>query len=198
MVKRYINYWKHNFIFGAQRAWKWLGVFGLIIDAIIALLTGFALGQKNALLISLITVGIALALYILLTLIFTFLVVPFQEYSKLEKIIKNYKKKGKEPPEIYNLALMRTEGVKLRNSGNQLTDQHLLANWQNDYIAWNEDVMKKLNHLSKGKAEWFRTLDKMPINPGRKVLNSEHLRYLSIFDEKLSRLDLILRQYLNI
>ena len=198
MMKKYNQYWRHNFALGAQRAWKWLGVLGRIIGASISLVAGLILGQENAILITAITLGIVLALYLLTMLIFFIFVVPFQEHSRLERIIGNYKKKGKEPPEIFKLAQLRTSGVRLRNDGSRLTDPNSLSKWINDYTNWDKAVLKTLGRLSKGKSEWLRTLDKMPTNLGRRVIDSEHLRYLSIFDEKLIRLDMILRQYLNL
>lgn len=196
-MKKYNQYWSRNFALGAQRAWKWLGVLGRITGAIISLVAGLILGQENAILITAITLGIVLALYLITMLVFSIIIVPFQEHSKLERIVGNYKKKGKEPPEIFKLAQLRTSGVRLRNDGSLLTDPNALSKWIKDYTNWDKAVLKTLGKLSKGKSEWLRTLDKMPMNLSRRVINSEHLRYLSIFDEKLTRLDMILRQYLS-
>jgi hypothetical protein len=198
MIKKFNQFWRRNFSLGIQRAWKWLGVLGRIIGAAISLLVGLIIGQENIILISAITLSVVLVLYMLTILVFSIFIVPFQEHSKLERVVNNYKKKGKEPPEILRLAELRTNGVQLRNNGTRLTDPNNLAEWITRYTEWDKEVLKTLSKLSKGKSEWLRTLDKMPMNPARKVIDAEHLRYLSIFDEKLARLDMILRQYLNL
>jgi len=81
-----------------------------------------------------------------------------------------------EPPEYKQLAKFRTAGVRLRNSGDGLTDPNSLSDWMEAYTKWDKKVLKTLGKLSAGKAEWLRTLDKMPIRLDRKVINSEHLR----------------------
>ena len=168
------------------------------MDAIIALIVGLFLGQSNIIFVVLITLGVALAIYCLLALVFALFIVPFQEYSKLEKTVSSLKKTSKEPPELIKLAEYRTKGVELRNSGERLTDSRSLHKWINDYTEWDKNVMSTLAKLSKAKSEWYRTLDRMPVHLDRKVIDQEHLRYLSIFDEKLKRLDLVLRQHLNL
>jgi hypothetical protein len=194
---KFLNYWKCNLIFGAKRAWKWMGVKGIIFDVVISFLAGLIIGQNNLIYITLITIGTALVIYIILVLTFAVSIVPFQENTKLEKVIANYKIL-EEPPEIQRLAEYHTEGVRLRNSGEGLTDPDHLALWINNYTKWDNDVLSTLSKLSKGKSEWLRTLDRMPIQGNRKAINPEHLQYLSIFDEKLRRLDMILRKYLDL
>ncbi len=168
------------------------------MDAVIALIVGLVLGESNIVSVVLITIAVALGIYIVLMLVFSFFIVPFQEHTKLEKTISGYKKKSKEPPEIVKLAEYRTNGVALRNSGERLSDLRSLHEWINGYTEWDKNVLSTLAKLSKVQAEWYRTLDRMPVQLDRKVLDQEHLRYLSIFDEKLKRLDIILRQYLNL
>ena len=170
-------------------------VISLIVGLLIAQNTENRLGAVQT---ALITIVIALGIYILLVLISVIFIVPYQENQRLEKIIANYKKKRKEPPEIQKLAELRTEGVKLRNFGERLTDPNVLSKWINDYTGWDKKVIKTLGKLSKARAVWFTTLDRMPLHAFQNIINSEHNRYLNIFEEKLKRLDIVLRSYLNL
>jgi hypothetical protein len=88
--------------------------------------------------------------------------------------------------------------VKLRNFGERLTDINVLSNWINDYAEWDKTVIKILSKLSKAQAAWFTTLDRMPFRTFQNIMNSEHNRYLNIFEEKLKRLDMVLRAFLNL
>ncbi|MDP2776666.1 MAG: hypothetical protein Q8O48_03405 [Anaerolineales bacterium] len=201
--KKLGDYWKNNLTFGIQRTWEWLGVRGIIIDVVISLIAGLLIAQNtenrlNVAQTAGVTIVIALGIYILLVLISVIFIVPYQENLRLEKIIANYKKKGKEPPELQKLAELRTEGVELRNFGAGLTDSNVLSKWINDYTVWDKTVIKTLGKLSKAQAGWFTTLDRMPLHAFRNVINGEHSRYLNIFEEKLKRLDTVLRSYLNL
>lgn len=201
--KKIRDYWKNNLTLGIQRAWEWMGVRGIIIDAIVSLIAGLLIAQTNENRLSVvqtigITIAIALGIYILLVIVFVIFIVPYQEDQRLERIVSNYKKKGKEPPELQKLAELRTEGVKLRNFGTGIKDPSTLSKWIKDYIEWDKTVIKTLSKLSKAQAGWFTTLDRMPLNVFPTTLNSEHSRYLNIFEEKLKRLDKVLRSYLNL
>jgi len=201
--KKFRDYWKNNLTLGIQRAWEWMGVRGIIIDVIISLIAGLLVAQNtenrlNIIQTAGITIAIAVGIYILLVLIFVIFIVPYQEDQKLEKIIINYKKKGKEPPELQKLAELRTEGVELRNFGTRLPNPSALSKWIDDYTEWDRTVIKILGKLSKAQAAWFTTLDRMPLHTFQNVINGEHSRYLNIFEEKLKRLDIVLRSYLNL
>lgn len=201
--KKFKDYWKNNLTLGIQRAWEWMGVRGIIIDVIISLIAGLLITKNlenrlNIVQTAGITIAIALGIYFLLVIVFVVFIVPHQENQRLEKIITNHKKKGKEPLELQKLAELRTAGVKLRNSGTGLTDPNALSKWINDYTEWDKTVIKTLGKLSKAQAGWFTTLDRMPLHVFQNIINSEHRRYLNIFEEKLKRLDLVLRSYLNL
>jgi len=201
--KKFRDYWKNNLTLGIQRTWEWMGVRGIIIDVVISLIVGLLIAQNTESRLGVaqtagITVVIAVGIYILLVVISVIFIVPYQESQRLEKIIANYKKKGKEPPEIQKLAESRTEGVKLRNYGAGLTDPNAISKWIDDYTEWDKTVIKTLSKLSKAQAAWFTTLDRMPLHAFQNVINGEHNRYLNIFEEKLKRLDIVLRSYLNL
>jgi hypothetical protein len=112
--------------------------------------------------------------------------------------IRKFLREFKEPPEIEELAKLRTEGVALRNSGERIMDLGDLPAWIDSYRDWDERVLDVLGRLSKGKSEWLRTLNRMPIHKFQNILNAEHELYLNVFEEKLRRLDTILRQYLEL
>ena len=203
MNKKFSDYWKNNITLGIQRIWEWLGVRGIIIDVIISLIAGLLIAQNAENRLGVvqtagITIAIAFGIYILLALISVIFIVPYQETRRLEKIIANYKKKGKEPPELQKLAELRTEGVKLRNFGTGIADPNALSKWINDYTEWDKTVIKTVGKLSKAQAAWFTTLDRMPLHNFQNTLNSEHSRYLNIFEEKLKRLDIVLKSHLNL
>jgi hypothetical protein len=154
--KKFSNYWKNNLALGIQRAWEWLGVRGIIIDIIISVIVGLLIAQSAENRLGIIqtagiTLAIALVIYILLVLVFIVFIVPYQESQRLEKIISNYKKKGKEPQEFQKLAELRTEGVKLRNFGTGLTDPDSLSKWINDYTEWDTTVIKALESFQRHK-----------------------------------------------
>jgi hypothetical protein len=201
--KKFRDYWKNNLTLGIQRTWEWMGVRGIITDAIISLIVGLLIAKnaENRLGVAQtigITIVVALGIYVLLVLISVIFIVPYQENQRLEKIIAGYKKTRKEPPEIQKLAELRTEGVRLRNFGERLTDPNALPKWINDYIEWDKLVLKTLSKLSKGKSAWLTTLDRMPLRTFPNIIDGEHNRYLNIFEEKLKRLDIVLRSYLNL
>ena len=138
----------------------------------------------------------------LIILLFLFLAMiyrtPAEMNRKKDQTIKALQNKFKEPPEIEKLAKLRTEGVALRNTGELLTNITALPDWIDSYRDWDAKVLNTLGKLSKGKAEWLRTLNRMPLYQFSNVLNAEHARILRIFEEKLKRLEIILGQYLNL
>jgi len=121
---------------------------------------------------------------------------PEMNYKK-EQEIKKLQKKFKEPPEIKKLAILRTEGVALRNTGEGLKDISAIPEWVENYKEWDKRVIDTLSKLSEGKAEWLRTLNRMPV---RKFpyLNDDHALYLNVFEEKLKRLESLLGMYLDL
>jgi hypothetical protein len=173
-----------------------LGIIGLITFTKIVPIHIFTDQAKNALSSLLTFCGSFIILLILfLAMIYK---TPAEMNYKKDQIIRELRKKFKESPEIYVLAKLRTEGVALRNFGASLTDLTTLPSWIEQYQEWDGKVLNMLSKLSKGKAEWFRTLNRLPRYQFSNTLNSEHVRYLGIFEEKLKRLELILGQYLDL
>jgi hypothetical protein len=123
---------------------------------------------------------------------------PAEMNHKKNQTIRGLQKKFKEPPEIEKLAKLRTEGVALRNTGERLASIADLHTWIDNYRNWDTKVLNILGKLSKGKAEWLRTLNRMPLYKFSNVLDSEHARFLRILEEKLRRLEIILGQYLDL
>ncbi len=173
-----------------------LGIIGLLTFAKIVPIHIFADQAKNALSGLLTFCGSIIILLILfLAMIYR---TPAEMNYKKDQTIKGFQKKFKEPPEIAKLAKLRTEGVALRNSGASLADLAALPSWIENYREWDDKVLNMLGKLSKGKSEWLRTLNRLPRYQFSNTLNSEHARYLGIFEEKLRRLELILGQYLDL
>ena len=97
MLNEFAKYWKQNFLFGFERAWKSMGFVGKAMDVIIAMTVGKIYGQDNAILIGIITIVTIFAIYGLYGVIFTLFIVPFQENKKQQEIIDSY------PPEKLNI-----------------------------------------------------------------------------------------------
>lgn len=138
----------------------------------------------------------------IIVLFFLFLMMiyrtPAEMNYKKDQAIKRLQKKFKEHPELEKLAQLRTSGVALRNSGEQLKDINALTMWIEGYRVWDKNVLDMLGRLSKAKSEWLRTLNRMPQYRFQNILNDEHALYLNIFEEKLKRLESILESYLNL
>ena len=97
MLTEFAKYWKRNIILGFQRAGKWMGFWGKIVDVIIAMSAGKIYGQDNIILFGIITVVVAFSLYGLSGFIFTLFIVPYQEHKNLQEIVDSY------PPGILNI-----------------------------------------------------------------------------------------------
>jgi len=102
-----------------------------------------------------------------------------------------------EPPELEELGRLRTEGTRMRNDWARLSDQDELPDFQQIYEDWNERMLTTVAGLSPGRATWLRTLDRWRWRY-RSDLGNDHERYLNIVDEKLRRLDVILKRYLGL
>ncbi len=213
MRKGYVKkYWRGVISQSFKSAWKKAEMKGAIIATcavlipigIIGLLTFFGIipiyifadQAKNALGGLLSFCGSAIILLILFLAMISR--TPAEMNFKKDQTIRRLRKNSKEPPGIAELARLRTEGVALRNSGESLTDSATLPSWIEDYRQWEDQVLKTLGKLSKGKSEWLKTLNRLPPYEFSHTLNSEHTRYLRVFEEKLKRLESILGQYLDL
>jgi hypothetical protein len=173
-----------------------LGIIGLLTFFKVIPVHIFADQAKDALSGLLTFCGSIVILFILfLAMIYR---TPAEMNYKKDQTIRSLQKKFKEPPEVAKLAKLRTEGVALRNYGSGLTDLAALPSWIDSYREWDDKVLNMLGKLSKGKSEWLRTLNRLPHYQFSHTLNTEHARYLGIFEEKLRRLELILGQYLDL
>jgi hypothetical protein len=99
------------------------------------------------------------------------------------------------------LGKLRSEGVEIRNKGiQQVKNQQMLSSWIEEYNDWNRRIIETLSRLSTGKAAWFETLDTFSATPISYpyIVNENHRMFLNVFTEKLRRLDMLLRDYLDI
>ena len=129
----------------------------------------------------------------MLLLIFIFEAL-FRENRRLRQRVEIMRE---EPPELVTLGELRSEGVRIRNAWVGLDDPDDLPDFQAIYEDWNERMLTTVRSLSPGQASWLRTLDKWRWRY-RRGLNNDHLRYLNIIDEKLRRLDNVMKQYLSL
>lgn len=130
---------------------------------------------------------------LVLLLIFVFEAL-FRENRRLRQHVEIMRK---EPPELVILGELRSEGVRIRNAWVRLDDPDDLPDFQAIYEDWNERMLTTIRSLSPGQASWLRTLDRWRWQHSR-GLNNDHLRYLNIIDEKLRRLDIVMKQYLSL
>ncbi len=132
----------------------------------------------------------SIAAYVLLVLAFIFPAIWMFNFAARIREIEN--------PLLEELAHFRTTGVDLRNKlQNSKTEPELLGLIQ-EYQKWDGDMLSVLGKISRGKAAWLATLDKMPWVLHGNAISGEHDRYLNILNEKLVRLNSILMSYLNI
>ena len=126
------------------------------------------------------------------------LIIVFESlYRELRRVQHELALVSGEPPELVELGITRTEGVKIRNDWSRLSDPDNLPDFQSIYEGWNERMLIALGKLSPADAAWLTTLNKWYWRYPKK-LSQEHGRYLNIIDEKLSRLDLIIQRYLGL
>ena len=100
--------------------------------------------------------------------------------------------------DFVKLGSLRTEGVALRNKGMSLIDKIGLSSWIQDFHNWDGKVLNTIQQASPDKAEWFRTLDRFQGLNYPNALSQDHVRFLRIFDEKLRRLDIIIRENIGL
>jgi hypothetical protein len=92
MEVSFIKYLKTNFSIGMRRSWVWMGGIGRIMDVMIAAIVGKVLGQNDVVKIGIITVVVALTIYVFVSIVFAVFVVPFQESIKQEREKESQKK----------------------------------------------------------------------------------------------------------
>jgi hypothetical protein len=108
-------------------------------------------------------------------------------------------KNAQEHPSLLQLGKLRSEGVDLRNKGMGLQTAARVKRWHKQYDQWDVQMLSELAKISPGKAAWLKTLDKFIwTDPREGFVNDEHHRIINVFNEKLRRLDGILKSYLNI
>ena len=92
----------------------------------------------------------------------------------------------------HRLALLRSAGVKVRNNGME-TDILFegLDAWCTEAEKWNEDVKSALAEIDPAMAEWFATLDAVPLPRVRpdKWANGRHAKMFHEHDFRLLKLE---------
>ncbi len=85
----------------------------------------------------------------------------------------------------------------VRNGLGQIKEENELNNSIFEYKNWDEEMLKALALISPGEASWLKTLDRMPVVSGN-FINTEHKLYVQVMNEKLTRLDMIIRKHLDL
>jgi len=98
---------------------------------------------------------------------------------------------------ITRLGEDRTKGVRLRNSLLAITTREEMDGVITRYNDWDAVMLETLALFSPGESAWLRTLDRMPVAFGN-FISDDHRRYVGVMNEKLRRLDMVLRKYLEI
>jgi hypothetical protein len=63
-----------------------------------------------------------------------------------------------------SIAKLRVEGVALRNEGCSITTDDAWIGWEKAVLAWERNVIAALRQISEAHAEWFGTLDIVPLH----------------------------------
>ncbi len=96
---------------------------------------------------------------------------------------------------IDDLALLRTQGVAIRNKGHQPLEGDDRDEWIAEVSDWETLLYAKAAELTPATRERLATLDRFPLLQVAGVQDSEQLRVLSMLSETLQRLDRVLEQH---
>jgi hypothetical protein len=98
----------------------------------------------------------------------------------------------KEPTELKKLGDIRKDGVAKRNSAFGITTEKEVEQFINDHDQWVRMMLSEVKKLSPAMASELEILDTFPIIALPKVVNDKHSKYLSMFSERLHRLDMFI------
>jgi hypothetical protein len=97
------------------------------------------------------------------------------------------------------LAAFRTEGVGLRNDGNNgFFEDSSWEQWEQDLIAWRDKVHATIRSISEADAEMWMTLDEVP--PARfkldSIFSTNHYRHIhAMHDFRIVKLEKLNYRY---
>lgn len=90
----------------------------------------------------------------------------------------------------------RTAGVALRNEGESIASEYKAEKWVDKFKKWDTDTLLKISRLSKPKAEYWRVINRGTESKGiLKGFNENQTIKLNVLEEKLKRLENILKEY---
>ena len=96
---------------------------------------------------------------------------------------------------LLDLALMRSQGVAIRNQGNAHLDDEDYDDWKACYLEWHQKLISKASELTPMEGEWLTTLDKFPTWNFPNVERKEQVQLLREATATLERIDRLLQQY---
>jgi hypothetical protein len=94
----------------------------------------------------------------------------------------------------HQLSVLRTQGVEIRNRGLRLT-RKTWPRWRDEASLWSSDVIREMQKIDRGMAEWFNTLDVVPAP--RLPFSRLHQRQSDLFcqhDYRVMRLGELIRE----
>ncbi len=133
-------------------------------------------------------IGLPWWLWIIIFLLFTLIIVFEGAYRDINSLI--------EIPQLKVLGELRAKGIVHRNSGSALLSNESMEKWREEQLAWENEVLGALKELSTVDFENFRVLGLMRNpRPFPYAINNKHRLFLQVYDEKLRRLDEIMKKY---
>jgi hypothetical protein len=91
------------------------------------------------------------------------------------------------------LANLRTEGVALRNKGQSSNVN--VSEWSAESLAWMEKTFRVIQTIDRADAEWFRTLDTVPLP---RVMFATTARAFAEHDFWLVKLEELIKRHAQI
>ena len=97
---------------------------------------------------------------------------------------------------LQSLAKLRSQGYLLRNEGLGVDSEGKVVDWRSEVLKWHEDVSEHLRQFDMVEYELWVILGNVPVRdyPNTTIVNGDHLRFLRAIDERVDRLDEIVRR----
>ncbi len=133
-------------------------------------------------------IGLPWWLWIIIFLLFTLIIVFEGAYRDINSLI--------EIPQLKVLGELRAKGIVHRNSGSRIISNESMERWRNEQLEWENEVLEILKDLSTVDYENFHILGLFGNRrPFPEAISDNHRLYLQVYDEKLRRLEEIMKKY---
>ena len=96
-----------------------------------------------------------------------------------------------------NLENLYASGVAIRNEGERLQDSQLICEWITEVRMWNDEVDRRVRQRWPAEAIFFRTLNRMRAIKLPGVTLGEHQLYLRTMEERIRRIEELIKRRFN-